>query len=329
MNANAYPWHQAPFDTIVAALAEQRLSHGLLIHGVRGLGKGAFAQRLATRFLCATSTACGSCPACHWVAADNHPDFYQLAPEEDKRSISVDQVRALIGKLSLSSLANGRKVAIIDPADAMTEAAANALLKTLEEPTGDSVLMLVTHRLSALPATIHSRCQSVGIPRPDHDQALAWLGEHAPGDVPWPALLRLAGGAPLAALEWHKEGFSAQVEQLSADLVAISDGQLDPAAAAARWVKMDAGRCIEWLARRVSDVIRVRFGVASRDVAHNLSPKDLPEGLNQIKLNQMFAYLDNVHRARRRLDTSLNAQQVIEALLVPWALRFRTASSVA
>ncbi len=111
------------------------------------------------------------------------------------------------------------------------------------------------------------------------------------------ALLRLASGAPLAALQWHKEGFGAQVEQLSADLVSLSQGKLDPATAAARWVKMDAARCIEWLARRVSDVIRVRFGVASRDVAHNLRPQDLPDGLNQIKLNQMFQYLDNVHRA--------------------------------
>lgn len=329
MSAPPLPWHGGAWATISSALAEGRLAHGLLLHGVPGLGKNTLAEALAAQFLCEKSSACGACPACHWVAADNHPDFYRISPEEDKATISVDQVRALIGKMTLSSLATGRKVALINPADTLTEAAANALLKTLEEPSGDSVLMLVVNRLSALPATIHSRCQSVAVTRPGPDDALAWLASQQAEKADWPALLRLANGAPLAALALHQDGFGAQVERLSADLQSLSNGRAEPASVAARWVKNDAARCVDWLARRVTDVIRVRFGVAGSDVAHNLRPQDLPDGLNQIKLNAMFDYLDTVHRARRRLDTSLNAQQLIESLLVPWSLRFEAAAGAA
>jgi DNA polymerase-3 subunit delta' len=317
-----YPWQQGPWETIVAAIAEDRLAHGLLVHGLPGLGKAQFAEALAALLLCSTSSACGQCPPCRWVAADNHPDLHRLAPEEDKRTISVDQVRALIARLSLSSMATGRKVALIDPANVMTEAAANSLLKTLEEPAGDSVLVLVTPRLSVLPATIVSRCQGVAIGRPATEDAMAWLAQQGKEAADWPALLRLANGAPLAALALHSEGFGATVRELSDDLKSLSDGRAEPSAVATRWVRKDAARCLDWLSRRVADVIRVRCGVATRDVAHNLTPKDLPEHLNQIKLNALFRYLDHVQTASRRLE-SLNAQQVVETVLIPWALRFR------
>ncbi|MFK7886209.1 MAG: DNA polymerase III subunit delta' [Gammaproteobacteria bacterium] len=318
------PWHETPLSTITSALGEGRLAHGLLLHGMAGLGKRTLARQVAAVCLCANSTACGDCPACHWVAADNHPDYYRIEPEEDKRTISVDQIRALIGKLTLSSLATGRKVALIQPADAMTEGAANALLKTLEEPSGDSVLILVADRLSALPATILSRCQGVAVPRPDTDVGMAWLRSKDSANPHWPGLLRLANGAPLAALALHEDDFGKTIESLSADLRALSSSQANPASIAARWVKANPARCLEWLARRVSDVIRVRFGVAGRDVAHNLRPEDLPDDLNQIKLSRLFDYLDQLRRAQRQLDTSLNAQQLLEAVLVPWALRFRS-----
>jgi DNA polymerase-3 subunit delta' len=318
------PWHETPLATVTSALAEDRLAHGLLLHGMAGLGKRALARQVAALCLCANSTACGECPACQWVKADNHPDYYRVQPEEDKRTISVDQIRGLIGKLTLSSLATGRKVALIEPADAMTEGAANALLKTLEEPSGDSVLILVADKLSALPATILSRCQSVPVPRPETDAALSWLQSRDGGVAHWPGLLRLAHGAPLAALALQEDDFGETMTQLSNDLQALASSQANPASVAARWVKANPARALEWLIRRVSDVIRVRFGVAGRDVAHNLRPEDLPDDLNQIKLSRLFDYLDQLRRAQRQLDTSLNAQQLIEAVLVPWALRFRS-----
>lgn len=325
MSAATYPWHATPLATVQGALREDRLAHAILIHGMSGLGKRALGESIAALAVCKTAEACGQCAPCRWFAAGNHPDVYRVAPEDEKKTIAVDQIRALTGKLSLASHSGGRKVALVVPADIMTEAAANALLKTLEEPSGDSAILLVADRLSALPITIVSRCQALAVPRPDTADALAWLGntpeaqgeDHANAD--WPALLRLAHGAPLAALGLASDGFGNCIERLSADLKALQTGSKDPGAVAASWVKVDAGRCLAWMSRRVSDLIRVRSGVAGRDVAHNLKPEDLPASVNQIKLSALFQYLDTLQQAERRLGTSLNPQQVVEAVLVPWA----------
>lgn len=314
-----FDWHATPLATVAAALAEDRLAHALLVHGIQGLGKRALSERIAALSVCQRASACGDCAPCRWFAAGNHPDVYRVSPEDDKKTISVDQIRALTAKLSLASHSGGRKVAIITPADVMTEAAANALLKTLEEPSGESALILIADRLSALPITIVSRCQALPVPRPETEQALAWLVKQDGDGVDWPALLRLANGAPIAAQALNEEGFGEHIKTLSDDLRALSDGRIDPATVAARWLRLDPARCLAWLDRRVTDVIRVRFGVAGRDVAHTLRPEDLPASVNQIKLSAMFRYLDALQTARRRLTTSLSPQQTVEAALVPWA----------
>ena len=295
------------------------------MHGLHGLAKRDLAARLASRALCNNAAACGECAPCRWYAAGNHPDFYNVEPEDGKSTISVDQVRALIAKLALASHGGGRKVALVAPANGMTEAAANALLKTLEEPSGDSLLILVANQLSALPITIVSRCQALPVLRPDTSEALAWLEANNAGheDADWPALLRLAHGAPLAARALAADGFGASVAQLTRDLASLQNGEADPGTVAARWVRLDAERCLTWLVRRIGDVIRVRSGVAGRDVAHTLAPEDLPASINQIKLTALFRYLDTLQTAERRLSTSLNPQQVIEAALVPWATALR------
>lgn len=323
MSDATFPWHAAPMATVSEALQHDRLAHAILVHGMAGLGKRALAERIAALAVCQSGNACGDCPPCHWFGAGNHPDVYRVAPEDDKKTVSVDQIRALIGKLGLASHSGGRKVALIMPADVMTEAAANALLKTLEEPSGESVIILLADRLSALPITIVSRCQALPVPRPSTDEALAWLRATESSDADWPALLRLAHGAPLAAQRLATDGFGGRIDRLSADLKALQDGSKDPGAVAASWVKLDAARCLAWMSRRVSDLIRVRSGVAGSDVAHNLKPEDLPDFVNQIKLTALFHYLDTLQQAERRLGTSLNAQQVVEAVLVPWATRLR------
>ncbi|MEO1574586.1 MAG: DNA polymerase III subunit delta' [Pseudomonadota bacterium] len=323
MSASTFPWHATPLATVSDALGHDRLAHAILVHGMAGLGKRALADRIAALAVCQSASACGNCPPCHWFSAGNHPDVYRVAPEDDKKTISVDQVRALIGKLGLASHSGGRKVALVTPADLMTEAAANALLKTLEEPSGESAIILVADRLSALPVTIVSRCQALPVPRPATDVALGWLEETAEAAADWPALLRLAHGAPLAALTLASDGFGERIGRLSADLKALQDGSKDPGSVAASWVKLDAARCLSWMSRRVSDLIRVRSGVAGSDVAHNLKPEDLPASVNQIKLTALFQYLDTLQQAERRLGTSLNAQQVVEAVLVPWATGLR------
>jgi DNA polymerase-3 subunit delta' len=128
-----------------------------------------------------------------------HADVRWISPPEDKHTVGIEQIRTLVADLSLTSYEGGGKVAIIDPANAMTANAANSLLKTLEEPSGNTLLILIADRTGRLPATIFSRCQKLTIPLPSENEALQWLQQLQPA-TNWPGILREAGNAPLAAL---------------------------------------------------------------------------------------------------------------------------------
>src|SRR5690606_12400472 len=133
------------------------------------------------------------------LPADHHPDLHWVFPEEDKHTISVEQIRAVGDEIALKAYAGAAKVVIVEPADAMTVAAANSLLKTLEEPPPGTFLLLVSHRPERLPSTIRSRCQQVHVAGPTADELAAWLGQRPAAELE--ALALLAGGAPVAMAE--------------------------------------------------------------------------------------------------------------------------------
>ncbi len=175
------PWHDAACDRLTAAVAAQRLSHGLLLQGPAGVGKERFASALAAALFCTGRgerlVACGECAECVLSKAGTHPDLHWLRIPEDKKSIGVDQVREVCEQLAMTSMRRGYRVAVIAPAEKMTSSAQNALLKTLEEPAPRTVLVLVTARPSALLATLRSRCQRIEVARPGNALALRWLAE--------------------------------------------------------------------------------------------------------------------------------------------------------
>ena len=192
------PWHAGACDRLSAAVASERMPHGLLLQGPAGVGKDQFASALAAALFCTGRgerlEACGQCAECQLSRAGTHPDLRWVRPLEDKKSIGVDQVREMCEKLSMTSMRRGYRLAIIVPADNMTPAAQNALLKTLEEPGPRTVLVLVAARPSALLATLRSRCQRIEIARPEPGVATRWLQEALGRPVP-PRLLAVAGGA--------------------------------------------------------------------------------------------------------------------------------------
>lgn len=219
-----HTWNEALFRSI-AARAE-RLPHALLIHGMRGIGKLALAERIAQLLLCEAAEPaarpCGICEGCRWFLAGNHPDLRRLEPEalapqpepsaeeeggdvptrraKPSNDIKIEQVRALADFLNLRSYRGRLRVALVHPAEDMNPNAANALLKGLEEPAAGAVFLLVSHRPAALLPTIRSRCVSVPVPLPERDAALAWLaGQGVPDAARW---LAYSGGAPLRALEY-------------------------------------------------------------------------------------------------------------------------------
>ena len=161
LSADSLPWVAGVLTRLRAARGAGRLPPALLLTSPVGLGAEQLASWIAALALCESQSGapCGVCPSCVLLRADNHPDTHIVRLLEDAQQIKVDQIRELIGTLSLSSYRGGRKVAIIEDAEAMNVNGANAFLKTLEEPAGDTMLILVAKPSHRLPATVASRCQ--------------------------------------------------------------------------------------------------------------------------------------------------------------------------
>ena len=219
MSINILPWNDDVWDRLSGM--RDRLPHALLFHGRAGIGKLHLAQVLAQSLLCENRSkrglACGTCPACAWFASNNHPDFRLVQPEvlapaqEDaetgegneegkkkpSKQIKIEQIRALSDFLNVGSHRNGYRVVLIHPAESMNPGAANALLKSLEEPSAGVVFLLVSHQPSKLLATVRSRCHAVALTLPSRELSLRWL--QGQDSKVTPALLAFAGDAPLEA----------------------------------------------------------------------------------------------------------------------------------
>lgn len=238
------PWLAAPRDLLAERLRRGAMPHALLIAGAEGLGKRALAAQLAAMLLCARGAdgPCGRCRACLLLAAGSHPDRVEvtLGLRDDgkpRTEIVVDQVRALSERLAMTPQFGGYQVVIVDPADAMNASAANALLKTLEEPTPGTVIALVSDHPSRLPATIRSRCQRVLLVPPARAQALDWLAKH---NVPEAAtVLDAAAGNPGLALALAGSGGIAARAEVIRDLCALWNGSAAPVEVANRWAKAE------------------------------------------------------------------------------------------
>jgi DNA polymerase-3 subunit delta' len=170
--------------SLSSALANGRLHHALLFAAPAGMGKRALVDAFAGAALCerrdAQGFACGACRACMLVAAGSHPDLVRVGLElrddgKQRTEITIDQMRALSQRLSMSSQFGGLQIALVDPADRLNASAANGLLKTLEEPAASTVIVLVADDAARLPATIRSRCQRIDLREPSREEALAWL----------------------------------------------------------------------------------------------------------------------------------------------------------
>ena len=247
------PWHDPQWLRIERGVRSGRVPHALLLRGASGRGKAMFAGRLAAALLCGSDAApCGECASCRLCAAGTHPDRVDVGLAPDRREIVVDQIRALIEVVGLTARFGRWKVVIVDPAGAMNRHAANTLLKTLEEPPGAAVFILVSSNHAQLFPTIRSRCQRIDFPVPDPAIALEWLR----GRVPEPeAALALARGAPIGAVEMADGGLLAVRSTLDRDLDEIlADG--DPMTVAARWKEIGRETVTRWLVDILAERLR-------------------------------------------------------------------------
>lgn len=200
------PWLEETCRGLAGRIAEDRLGHAPLIHGPRGIGKRILGEWLARLLLCSQrqdGQPCRDCQSCRLIDSDTHPDLFVVELAEDKQSIGVDQVRRLIEQLQLTASLGASRIGLIPNADAMNRNAANALLKTLEEPPSGAWLILLSEQPARLPATVRSRCQQLPLRAADQRVAARWLEQQCSTAEASAreAALELSGGAPLAARE--------------------------------------------------------------------------------------------------------------------------------
>ncbi|MBT9568696.1 MAG: DNA polymerase III subunit delta' [Thiobacillus sp.] len=237
-----YPWLDTSWKRLLATRA--RPAQALLLAGPRGVGKGALAQAWAHALLCESprpdGAACGECPACHWLATGAHPDFRLLTLQEKTgkegearlaTAIEVDQAREVVDFVQLSTYRAGYRVVLVNPANSLNLASANALLKVLEEPPLNTVFVLVSDQPRQLLPTIRSRCTRLDVGLPSTESALHWLVKNQVDDAA--TVLALAGGAPLGALTWA-DGDDLEARQMILDGLS-HPRRLDPVALADRW----------------------------------------------------------------------------------------------
>jgi DNA polymerase-3 subunit delta' len=308
-------WLQSHAARLDAMLRRQQLPQALLIHGIAGTGRHLLSGWLAGRLLGVER---------HRLMADGldnagvrgHPDFLWVAPPLEKNAISIEQIREdLIGFLQLKSHQGGIRVAVVAEAELMTVPAANSLLKTLEEPPADSIIILVASRLSRLPPTVVSRCHRLRISTPPRDLAIVWLNAQAPAAI-WDELLDCAGGAPLLALSLQQAGFASHAACYEQELNAIRNGRASPVAVARRWAGGDLDRALRWLYWRVGRVIR---DLSAADAgAQRLKVLQNPPKVS--KISTLFGHLRAIEELRRDRAGGLNMELQLSALLTAWCV---------
>ena len=314
------PWLAPSWRVLADAIGSGRVHHALLFASPRGYGKRALADAFAAAVLCrqrnADGTACGICRACVLVAAGSHPDLVRVTFEirDDGRprtELTVDQLRALGQRLALASQFGGWQIAIIDPADAMNPNAANALLKTLEEPSTNTVIALIADDPSRLPPTIRSRCRKVDMPVPARAESVAWLTSRGMASDIAAQMLDVSMDNPGLAELWLADGVLALWEHCGRDLALLGAGRESAAAIADRWA---ADR----------PVLRLWFaGRLALDEARNITlGDDGPLGLTgRAEIPKLNAWFGRANQARSLLATPVRADLVLLDLLRGWPAR--------
>lgn len=319
------PWQRDSWAQFCNSLAAGRLAHAILLGGARGTGKRHFADQAAALLLCAQpqntgspeALACGRCKQCSLLGADSHPDLMVLAPV-DSRVVKIEQVRRLTDFAVRSPQVARRKVVIIDSADRLNLNAANALLKTLEEPAEDVVLLLLHHAGEPLMPTIRSRCQTQRLPLPSQAQALEWMAstDKARAREELEAALDRTRGAPLAALALLQDGLLAAGDECLESLRQFLRGERQLVEATAPFVRLGLDASLDLLAHWAFAAMKLALGQPDgatgqgREMLGFLARSNPPASFTII--------LDQLTAVRRQQVYNVNPELALNDILLSW-----------
>ena len=317
MSETVLPWHIAQWQLLQNLRESGRLPHAILLSGPEGIGKRRFARVLMQALVCGAPTGEGACSQCRECRFGlEHPDLHTVTAPEGKKQIAVDQVRELVEICNKTAhSAGGRKVIQIFPADAMNNSTANALLKTLEEPSGDTILILVSDAPARLLPTIRSRCRQMAFPVPERSLALNWLQVMISDDTQAVACLDEMGGRPLAAKALFEQDGLALRRHCDEALTSWAAGQKTLSETSELLLERELEFLLDWLTQRFHSLFRSAM-VGQEDQLTTPWRQWVTRPATRISL-QLDAALEM--RAQLQRGVALNKRLALETFLINWA----------
>ncbi|MDO8767118.1 MAG: DNA polymerase III subunit delta' [Burkholderiaceae bacterium] len=345
MSNPLFPWQLNAWQQLQAL--RQRMPHAILLHGAEGTGKTLFAEHFAQSLLCETPLqeghACGACASCGWFVRYSHPDYRRVRPElldedeaptgegesaeSDKKTakaskapskeIVINQVRGLADFMNISTHRQGTRVILLYPAEALNIPAANALLKSLEEPNANTVFILVSNSLDKLLPTILSRCHKFALGMPSKEQSLTWLAAQKVSDAEvW---LAQQGGAPLAALQMSQSEARADLDDF---LRQISKPGIESSLKIAeKMQKMDIATTVSWLQRWLYDIFS--YKQSGRIRYYPRYQKELAVLAQLVEINALLTVISNTGARQSIASHPLSSKLFIEDMLLDYSALFR------
>lgn len=316
-----YTWQNEQRNYLNEMLSVDKFPHALLFTGPDGTGKTEFAVEYAKKLLCKSDQdeACGHCHSCSVFAANTHPDYINIAPAEEGKMIGVDVIRELIVTLTKTSQFGGKTVAIIENAEQLNRNSANALLKTLEEPTANTILILVCSYSHRLLPTIRSRCLRLDFPTPDKQMALSYLQTENVKEAE--LYLQLAHGSPLKASLVANSELSDQRKVLLKNLIKTSRGQAI-SLAMKEIDKLPLKAVLDWCIDFCDDLIRVKFEGSEAQLTHADVKDALANMAPTCQVQGLYQFRDMLIERKKQSSIALNTQLLLEDLLLLWKKAF-------
>ena len=300
------PWLHTYEEIWLRLLNSERTPHAVLITGSRGIGKRSFASWLAGQHLEIDSV---KEKPYHPYIIPQHADLRWIQPEDGKRDISVDQIRSLIEILSLSSYEGIGKVAVIEPFNMMNINSSNSLLKILEEPKGNTLILLIADKMHKIPATILSRCHIIKINSPGKSQSLSFLDQYMPTDD---ASIKNSHLIESPLLIESQLDFINKIDEFDKTLSGILLNGDFPLDFASKLNKEEIDSVFDWMLFFVYKTIKSSYlnTINTDEISSHLS--------SNMNTQNLFLFFDKINLIRSKPRGSFNFQLSLEELLIDW-----------
>ena len=319
-----YPWQLESWQQAIRYLKDNRLAHAVLLTGPDSIGKLEFCLAFIQRLNCSEPTlddhACGECKDCHLFLVNTHPDVRMINVDEvedvkKSEQIKIDDIRDVNQFMTLSRQQGKYKIVCINNAETMNINAANALLKTLEEPPEFSILFLVSHRADRLLPTIRSRCQTWKFNLPNHEIALSWLNQQTE-KANWDSMLTLAAGRPLLAMNYQQSGLGKGRADFYQDLSQFLQGMCKVTKVSAIHQNEQLERLVMWQQAWCADLVRYHYDNQPITLENPDIRRSLHSLVGRVDLHLLFRFMDKLIELRRFSSAPLNKRLFIEDMLI-------------